>query len=227
MANLPFNKLVYLDFHTHKSRYKGNDKVVEIVSFHLGMEHPHEGLYTIGKHPWWTDAVLTIGEVAELTNHFNSTNCLALGEMGLDKLKGSPLAVQMDILRSQLSIAAALNAPVIIHCVRAYNQLLQIKKEFPSIKKWCVHGFGRNVTLAQQLVNEGFYLSLMPNIRPIDKLNELLHGIPRDRLFLETDSMSQISIEDIYLQASKMLNIPLEELQVQMMQNASNFFGNE
>lgn len=227
MSMLPFKAPIILDFHTHKVRHHDHSGTVEIVSLHLGKGQPPEGPYTIGKHPWWTECVLTPDEVNEIKAHFGKANCIALGEMGLDKLKGPPMETQMEILRSQLQVAKELEAPVIIHCVRAYHQLLQVKGEFPEIKKWCIHGFGRNATLAQQLIDAGFYLSLMPQLHNEEKFSQLLHAIPANRLFLETDSMPDVSIENIYLQASKKLGISLEKLQEQLINNANNFFDHE
>lgn len=227
MSIFSSDKPITLDFHTHRNRYQGNPDIVEIVSFHLGKEVPNEGLYTIGKHPWWTETVLTNEEVDRLKEHFNRSNCMALGEMGLDKLKGPPMERQIEILRSQLRVASTLKAPVIIHCVRAYHHLLHIKNEFPEIKRWCIHGFGRNATLGQQLVEAGFFISLMPQPHDSEKYTHLLRAIPVDRLFLETDSMPDVSIENIYLQASAALGISLKKLQKQLVQNANNFFDHE
>ncbi|MBL6448263.1 TatD family hydrolase [Fulvivirga sp. 29W222] len=227
MSKLLFNRPVTLDFHTHKVRHQDNPNIVEIVSLHLGKDDPPEGPYTVGKHPWWTEDILSPDEANEMKAHFGSTNCVALGEMGLDNLKGPSMQVQMDILRSQLQVADELNAAVIIHCVRAYHQLLQVKGEFPSIKNWCIHGYGRNVTLALQLIDAGFYISLMPQPHKPEKFSELLHAIPANRIFLETDSMPDVSIENIYLQASNALGISIEKLKDQFTNNANTFFDYE
>ncbi|UII35057.1 TatD family hydrolase [Fulvivirga ulvae] len=226
MGLIPAGKSIILDFHTHKVRNYDNPAIVEIISIHMGQEPP-SGPYTIGKHPWWTENALTIDEVEEIKAHYHQANCIALGEMGLDNLKGPPMELQMEILRSQLRVANDLNAPVIIHCVRAYHQLLQIKNEFSEIRKWCIHGFGRNATLAKQLTDAGFFLSLMPQLHNAEKFSQLLRAIPANRLFLETDSMPDVSIENIYLQASKSLGISEEKLREQLVNNANNFFDHE
>lgn len=134
------------------------------------------------------------------------------------------MEVQMDILRSQLQIAQELGKSVIIHCVRAFDQLIQIKKEFPKIDNWCVHGYGRHAVLARQLINQGFYLSLMPSA-PLEKYEDLFSAIPHDRIFLETDSMPNVSIEEIYLRVSKLTGLTLPELCKQMNNNAREFFN--
>jgi TatD DNase family protein len=214
----------YLDFHNHQQCREDRKDITEIVSLHLGKNTQHY-FYTIGKHPWWTETVLSEAEALQLKSLLTAERCLAMGEMGLDNLRGPGIALQMDILRSQLRLARELAMPVIIHCVRAYDQLLHIKKEFPEIKHWCIHGYARHEVLAKQLIDKGFYLSLMPVARVTDKYQKLLHALPRDRFFLETDSMPDFLIEDIYLQAAEVLGIGVEELKRQMMGNAEGFFG--
>lgn len=223
MTFLETQEPIYIDFHNHNSIRKESN-VIEITSIHLGKEPKNHNFYTIGKHPWWTTEVLKSEEIDNLKKHYNSPYCLALGEMGLDNLKGPELKNQEEILRSQLEVAQELNAPVIIHCVRAYDQLLKIKREFPKIKNWCIHGFARNSVLAGQLIHEGFYLSLMPQQRINSQKLSLLQSISIDRLFLETDSIPGTSIEEIYTQTAVILEISVRSLQQQIMLNAKSFF---
>ena len=223
MCRLIFDHHKFLDFHTHSMRHEDDEKVLEIISVHLGQKKPAE-YFTIGMHPWWTDSPVTPAQREELLKQLRLSNCLGMGEMGLDKLKGPDLDQQMDILRSLLTIAAEQEQTVIIHCVRAFNQLIQIKKEFPSIRNWCIHGYGRHVTLARQLIDQGFYLSLMPTM-PLSKYKELVKALPLDRFFLETDSMAEANIVEIYSNVSTLLKMEVSDLCRQMNQNAKDFFG--
>lgn len=158
--NQPFHESQLLDFHTHRVRHEDDTGVQEIVSLHLGEQHQkaHE-YFTIGMHPWWTDQPASNVQQEELGRLLRHPNCLALGEIGLDKLKGPDMSVQLQVFRSLLAIALEFHQPVIIHCVRAFDQLLRVKKAFPEMEKWCIHGYGRHVTLARQLIDQGFYLS--------------------------------------------------------------------
>lgn len=196
---------------------------MEIVSIHLGQEKAYE-YFTIGMHPWWTVQPVTSSQREKIEALLSEPACLALGEIGLDNLKGPAMNQQMDILRSLLSIAEKQEKPVIIHCVRAFDQLNRIKKEFLGIRNWCIHGYSRHATLARQLIEQGYYLSLMPQI-PNPKFDELLREIPIDRLFLETDSMPSSNIRDVYQRASQILNIEIADLCRQINENAKTFFG--
>lgn len=216
---------IFLDFHTHSIRRKDTKNVVEIVSLHFGKERKYD-LFTIGKHPWWTNAVLSSDEKQELIQLLSSEKCLAMGEMGLDKLKGEPMEVQIEIFKDLLNIAVRVQKPVIIHCVRAFDNLIKIKRQYLKIRKWCVHGFSRHAELAKQLIHEGFYLSLMP-VREINqKYIDLVQSLPAEKFFLETDSMPNTRIENIYLQVAEIRGISVSELQQQLAKNAADFFIN-
>ena len=211
-----------LDFHTHRMQHADDHEIIEIISLHLGQDRPHQ-FYTVGMHPWWTERIPENTQQEALEVLLSDPYCLAMGEMGLDKLKGPPLNRQIEILSSLLSIADRSNKPVIIHCVRAFDPLIQLKKQYPGIPNWCVHGYGRHLTLAKQLIDQGFYLSLMPGM-PSEKLTELLTHLPKDRIFLETDSMPDISITEVYQNASSLLAKEISHLCDQINQNAINFF---
>lgn len=222
MAASIFNT-TYLDFHNHRMKHAQDDEIMEIVSIHPGKDRERE-YFTAGMHPWWTDEPINDAQRQVLTHLLNKNHCLAMGEIGLDNLKGPQMEKQMDVLRSQLSLASELDKPVIIHCVRAYDQLIHIKKEFPDINKWCVHGYGRHAILAQQLIDHGFYLSIMPTVKD-DRYKELFSTLPHDRLFLETDSMPDVSIKDVYSRVSKAAGIDMTTLSQQMNNNAKEFFS--
>lgn len=219
-----FDKKIYLDFHTHSIRRKNAKNVVEIVSLHLGKEREHN-LFTVGKHPWWTNSLLTSDEQQELIKLLSSEKCLAMGEMGLDKLKGEPMDVQLKIFKDLLNVAVQVQKPVIIHCVRAFDKLIKIKRQYPKIQKWCVHGFSRHAELAKQLLHEGFYLSLMPVKEVNQKYINLVQSLSTEKFFLETDSMPNTQIEGIYLQVAEIRGISVSTLQKQLAENATTFFN--
>ena len=124
----------YIDFHTHKAVHNGEEDVMEIISM-----HQDELSIAISTHP----------------------RCLALGECGLDGLKGAAREIQEQNFEAQLTIARALNLPVIIHCVRQFDRLLQIRKQWRDTQ-WVIHGYRRNAILTRQLLDEGIGVSVSP-----------------------------------------------------------------
>lgn len=221
--NILFAPYKYLDFHTHRLCRKNETNIIEIVSLHFSEKKEHN-YFTVGKHPWLTTSVLSLEEEKELIKLLTLKKCLAIGEIGIDKLKGVPMELQIKIFKNLLKIAEKIKKPVIIHCVRAFDKLIKIKREYPKIQKWCVHGFSRHSQLAKQLIHEGFYLSLMPVPEVTQKYIDLVKSLPIEKFFLETDSMPNTKIENIYLQVAKIKNISTDQLKKQIMQNATLFF---
>ena len=109
-----------IDFHTHSQREQ-ND-IVEVISLHPSKPKDKK-YYTIGYHPWWTLDKLSLDELNVLKSAFlYDPFCLGLGEFGLDNLKRAPMELQEKIFEQQLNIANEVNAPVVIHCVRAFDR---------------------------------------------------------------------------------------------------------
>lgn len=105
---------------------------------------------------------------------------VAIGECGLDSHSSTPPDLQLKAFRAALQVADELHKPVIIHCVKCWNQVISEVKghEGPFI----IHGFRKGPVLARQLLDAGFSLSLGLHYHP-----EVIKIIPEDRLYRETD----------------------------------------
>lgn len=211
-----------VDFHTHRSRCQG--ECAEIISVHPGRHLPL-GWFTIGYHPWWNTKPLTDEELWILKDHIHKQpGCLAIGECGLDKLKGPQLPIQLAILHQQVDIANELNVPVIVHCVRSFHEVKQIRRE-KGKTPWVVHGFVRNKDLAKQLLDLGFYLSIALGEKRTVVFEEMARYIPLDRVFLETDSDPMLTIQGVYQNFCRLRNVHSEELEQQILNNIFTFFA--
>ncbi|MBK9686918.1 MAG: TatD family hydrolase [Saprospiraceae bacterium] len=169
----------YIDFHTHKAVHAGEDDVMEIVSMHQHIKNEADWL-TLGYHPWWLHEVLTKEALNELSTALSiHPRCLALGECGLDGLKGATREIQEQNFEAQLAIARALSLPVIIHCVRQFDRLLQIRRQWRDTK-WVIHGYRRNVILTRQLLDEGIGVSVSPFPDMNSSFTEMLHFLPME-----------------------------------------------
>lgn len=217
MANPLFSSDQYIDFHTHRRREDASTDACEIVSSARVLDTP----FTLERHPWTTTSILSELEKETFRSHLHHPNCLGLGEIGLDKVKGPPLTEQITILRQLLGIAAVEKKSVVLHCVRAFDEMIALKKEFGSIEKWAIHGFTKHPDLAKQLVQQGFYVSV--NLCRMKQPIDVLSAIPVDKLFLETDDSEEL-IEENYLCAAKCLKMDASELTAQIARNANEFF---
>lgn len=214
-----FDSTVYIDFH-HHGEAVDTQGIRTIQSIDLNEQIP-TSYFTVGRHPWNVNGILSHDELLRMGNMAQLKNCIALGEMGLDRVHGETYALQKKVFLQQLALAEDMQLPVIIHCVKAFDDLLESKKRFPGIEKWAIHGFTKHPQLAKQLIDAGCYLSLNP-LRT-SNAQELLQVIPKSRLFLETDD-SGLSIVDVYIRAAEIEKCTISDLVEQLRRNATTFF---
>lgn len=179
----------FSDIHSHLIG-AGDDTVVSLA---YDRTIPSEGYYSIGLHPWQTDlsAEAVTEAIAEVRRKAADERVVAIGECGIDRLRGSDIETQIDIFRRHVAISEDLAKPLIIHAVRSFDLLLALKKELHPRQLWIIHGFRGKVALARQLIDAGFSLSYGEKFNP-----EAVAITPDDRLFTETDE-SALSITTI------------------------------
>lgn len=177
------------DIHTHRPDAPHAVLSIDLDTIATFLDHHQEARpISVGIHPWESSKehdLTTLTEIARLKD------VLAIGETGLDKLKGADLQRQIELFKAQIEISEAVGKPMVIHCVKAWSQLLQIRQEMKPQQKWAIHGFRGNEVLAQQLLDKGLYLSLGEHFNAATAAM-----IPDDRLMCETDE-SLLSIETI------------------------------
>ena len=117
---------------------------------------------------------------------------VAVGEIGLDYLDGMPpRELQQEVFRAQLKIAKQACLPVIIHCRKAFADLLRILSE-EQVREigGVMHAFSGSVEIARECIARGFKIGIAGPvtwsnaIRPVKVVKE----ISLQYLLLETDS---------------------------------------
>lgn len=177
--------------------------------------------FSLGIHPWDADnSRLSLNFI----DHLRLSNCLALGEIGLDKLNGPDIKIQIQVFDEQIKLSEKLNLPVIIHCVKAWNQLKLIKRRLKPSQPWVFHGFSK-ANILEDVLSEGLFVSFGEAIVRNPKLMEASTKVPLEKLFLETDD-SNISIETIYSEFAKAKQITLQELKEIQFNNFKRVFKN-
>lgn len=168
-----------IDTHTHKRDRE------DISIINISLTEPLQNLpkyFSAGIHPWHINKV-SITELQTLLSLFSTLNGLvAIGEAGIDKLITTDLQLQTDIFRKQAIIADQLNLPLIIHCVKAQQEIIAVKKEIKPKNTWIVHGFRGKKEQAEQLIKAGIMMSfgLFYN-------EEAIKCVSDDNLLIETD----------------------------------------
>lgn len=211
--------MVYYDIHTHQTQTASG--VISIVNKLVDLQHSFCFLpgcyYSYGIHPWHIqDKDMQLMLLTEAVLH---PSVVALGEAGLDKNIETPLQLQKEVFAEQVKLAEEIGKPLIIHCVKAWDELLAIKKELNPDMPWIIHGFRGNAQLAEQLINKGFRLSFGEKYNP-----EALRIAWPDHIFAETDE-SDKSIQEIYDDHAKSLNISIDLLALTLSKNVKEVFS--
>lgn len=153
-------------------------------------------LYSLGIHPWDTDGDFSsaLEALAEAAFHPQTA---AIGECGIDTLRGGPMFRQMQAFRVCIDISEKACRPLVIHCVRAWDTILAMKKEINPRQTWIIHGFRGKPQLMSTLVGKGIMLSYGSRFD-----SDSLRLTPRGMLLAETD-VSAESIEEIIAMQSE------------------------
>jgi TatD DNase family protein len=143
----------------------------------------------------------------------------AIGEIGLDKLKGPDLKLQEEVFLKQIRVAEAVKKPIIVHCVKSFNELIAIKKVVRPKVPMIIHGFNRKVDLANELTQKGFFLSFGRALLESDLVKEVLRSIPLEQVLFETDDDKELIVSKVYETAADIFKMDIEELKDKIYQN--------
>lgn len=207
----------FVDIHTH-GPLKGS---VGLRSYRLGIERPTEesGVYSLGIHPW---DVCRVENTQQLLADLHAAGCVAIGEIGLDKVCGADFARQIEVFEQQLIIASNRNLPIVIHCVKAQQEVVDILAPY-STPFIIFHGFIGSIQQAEQLWQNGYYLSFGFGALKSPKTQEALRRCPAEYLFLESDTIEE-SIIVLYDKVSALRGVGVEELRESIYNNYNRIF---
>lgn len=216
----------FLDIHTHFPT--GNTGITEVENLRFGEISSGLTRYcSIGLHPWYLKADEFDVEKQWLDQQSVLPGVCAIGEAGLDKVCDTPWHLQEAAFRYCIGVSERVQKPLVIHCVRAYNEVIQIKKQLKPNQPWIFHGFNKHPDTARMLLKEGCFLSFgAALLKSGNHSAEALQQTPEDRFFLETDDEKDIDIAAIYERAAHLRGISIEQLKVMMDKNAKTFFRN-
>lgn len=199
----------YYNLHTH--HYSNQSDVLEIVNQYPKDFDASIPFYSTGIHPWKIEESSIFSDLKIIESKLSKNNCLALGECGLDKRIATPLNLQIDVFEKQLHLAEKNNKPVVIHCVGAFQEVIEIKKKLQISVPMIIHGFSKSEALAKQLIANDFYLSFGKYLLRIPELESVFNWIPNHLFFLETDTIEE-DIKAVYQMAAKYKKSNLETL---------------
>ena len=211
-----------IDIHSHHKKPVEGIRIVNLIfeSTNNYIQLPQH--YSIGIHPWYIENDFDL-QLLNLSDFISKYSPKAIGECGLDKIKGADLSVQEKVFRKQIEIAEKHNLPLIIHCVKAFDKVIELKKEIAPGVPWIIHGFDKKPELANLLIQKGFYLSIN---KISTNTQKALLEIPIEKLFLETDEKTS-PISDLYKQVASLKKITREELEKSIQNNFKSVFDDK
>ena len=205
----------YIDIHTHQYTEveKFSSSKCSCYNEIVGREQPIPGrLCSVGIHPWYIQ-----GDGKEqlrlLWGRGKQPEVCMIGEAGLDKCVETPFELQLKVFEEQVVYADELQKPLVVHCVKAWQELLAVHRRFHPSVPWLIHGFRGKEPLARQLLRKGFYLSFGEHFH-----EGAVRAAWEGHLFVETDE-SLLGIAEIYQRLSLVLNCSLPDFQEQVARN--------
>jgi TatD DNase family protein len=226
----------FIDFHTHQN-YEDREVVFvknlsqnewqnlenmerSDIPNHFGTEGVSK--FSLGLHPWFLTKENFNSDFKKLSQIVDNQSIMIIGECGLDRLRGEDLAFQTEAFAAQIQLAESYFKPVVIHCVKAYSELISLKKKLNPQVPLIIHGFNQNEQILKELLKNGFYISIGAALMRGDSIvAKYITTIPLDKLFFETDDQ-RLSIKNVYEHAAKLLEVDLYILKEKIYTNFQN-----
>ncbi len=201
--------MIFFNFHHHNPQ----------ISYGIYNSTPEEKIsehyFSVGLHPQniheqWENDLENLKIISQ------NPKCLAIGECGLDALVNIDENIQKKVFEAQIIWANQIQKPVIIHCVRRFQELIPFQKfaKVPMI----IHGFNKKRAIADEMLKHGFYLSFGKSVLHNLSLQTTLKEIPLEKIFLETDD-ADFDIAELYQKVAEIKEISIEKLQEQISKN--------
>jgi TatD DNase family protein len=179
-------------------------------------------MVSMGLHPWYLNAATLEEELESLKNNISRQEVLAVGECGLDRLSNTDWALQLQAFQKQIGLAEEINKPLIIHCVKAFNDVLALLKnvKVPVI----FHGINNKLSIIQPVIEASYYLSFGKSLLGYnDAILNTFRETPLEQVFLETDD-ADVDIKEIYKSAARIKDISEKEIVLQIEKNFLKLF---
>lgn len=214
MQNSPF-----IDIHTHRPHAEER----YILSYSIGIdEKPKVGeQFSTGIHPWRADKV----DAAAALSYMESAPVVAIGEIGLDFIRSVDRDLQIKLFKKQLDIAERRQLPVIIHCVRAYNEVLNIIRGRDLVNV-IFHSYIGSLQQTETVIERGYYISLSGMSLGSSRTVKSVRETPISRVFAETDmgDGDELSIRDVYAAIANIKELSITELRGEIWSNYKRVF---
>lgn len=214
----------FINVHTHLAQ---DENVISIKHVHAGEldEESAKGLFSVGFHPWYINESTWKEKLKKLKKEVKLPSVLAIGESGLDKVCETPFPLQIDVFTAMIELSETIQKPLIIHCVRAFHEVIELHKKIQPKQPWIIHGFNRNEKIASSLLDQRILLSFGGDLLKTESpILEVLKNIPSREFFLESDN-KEIKMDELYSKAANIRNENVEVMKENLYTNFKRVFN--
>jgi len=186
----------------------------------------HIELRTAGIHPWEAGTMTAEQAVRQLAAALDAGGAQAVGEIGLDFVRADTPEkrdAQIALFCAQLTAACERRLPVVLHCVRAFEETMRLLRG-QEPRAVIFHGFVGSREQARRALNRGYLLSFGERTFASPRTLEALRATPLAQLFMETDE-SPVSIEEIYARTAALLAVDVATLKQATTENYLRLFA--
>ncbi|MBD3894318.1 TatD family hydrolase [Halomonas sp. ML-15] len=144
----------------------------------------------LGLHPYFMDEHAEEDLEALDAELVANPQVIAVGECGIDARFSDTWEAQWRLFDAQVRLAKRHTLPLVIHCVRANDQLAKRLRQLAPPAGGLIHGFAGSPEQAKAFIELGFVVGLggaLTHLRA-KRLQRAVAALPDDGYVLETDS---------------------------------------
>ncbi len=209
------------------------------LAVEIARENPGVCFATVGIHPNDSGETLTEEMIAMASDPL----IVAIGECGLDYYRSAEhTEAQKELFKKHIELAIKVGKPLMIHArpskgsMNAYEDALAILKTYPGAKA-NFHFFVGDLTIAKQIVDQGFTMSFDGPITFARDYDEVIRSIPLTALMAETDApyaapepyrgreCQPWMVEEVYHKIAEIRGEDAEIVRQAINQNVTRVFG--
>ena len=212
----------YINIHTHRKPQLRDEFVIRnAFTCDIGRFNTLNYRVSSGIHPWLIELSNVEHKLTQLRQNLQSSSVIALGECGLDRVKGPDIKTQKVVFQRQIALANELKKPLILHLVKSNADLLELTKDIhvPVV----IHGFKGNLNEAEQLIKKNIRISIGPRMLQSEQAKELIPRLSLEHVYFETDT-KPVLISKMYEDFARIYEIELSELKMQIQKNFERDF---
>jgi TatD DNase family protein len=226
---------------------ENNTHMYAAVGLHPADSVAEEFDYEFYKTLAQNEKVVAIGECG-LDYHYIDTFFKRDVEAGkVTWNKDAEVDRQQRIFEQQVELAVEVNKPLMLHgrptkgTMDAYEDMLHIlenaKKKHGTLLRGNAHFFVGNIDIAERFVQLGFTMSFSGVITFTKDYDDVVRYLPSTMIQAETDSPyatpapfrgkrnSPMYVQEVVARIAVLRNEPLEEVRVQLLENAKRIFS--